>query len=292
MKKFLVISLIFTASFAFSQGCSDAGFCTLDNLKTHQSDSTSYKNNFKVGVNVGGGENDISVFGSYLEYNRNVSSSLDLGVKTNYLSQSLNGFSSSALSDAFVNAGIKLNETTKATIGLKIPFTDGNLKESGSALPMDFQPSLGTFDVIVGVSKKVNDFNFVLAFQQPLTQNKNEYLATIGSPYYSTNNFKRAGDLLFRASYFYAINDKFSISPSILPIYHVANDKYTDALNVEKDINGSSGLTLNGNLFVNYKINTTNSLELSLGSPFVVRDARPDGLTRSFVANLEYKIRF
>jgi len=26
--------------------------------------------------------------------------------------------------------------------------------------------------------------------------------------------------------------------------------------------------------------------------PFIVRDIRPDGLTRSFIANIEYKIKF
>ena len=70
------------------------------------------------------------------------------------------------------------------------------------------------------------------------------------------------------------------------------NDKFTDVDDVEKEIKGSNGLTLNANLYLNYMINKRNSLELSFGSPLVVRDRRPDGLTRSFVANLEYKISF
>ena len=32
--------------------------------------------------------------------------------------------------------------------------------------------------------------------------------------------------------------------------------------------------------------------EFNLGTPLIVRDARPDGLTRSIVLNLEYKFRF
>ena len=157
---------------------------------------------------------------------------------------------------------------------------------------MDFQPSLGTFDLILGISKRVDKFNFILGYQQPLTQNDNEYFAPVNSRFSSTNNFKRAGDLLFRAVYNYNISERFSFSPSLLPIYHVTEDKYTDMFNTEQNIDGSSGLTLNANLYFNYKLNQTQSLEFSLGGPLLVRDVRPDGLTRGFVANLEYKFLF
>lgn len=275
-----------------SQGCSDAGFCTVDNLQVSHTDSTYLKNTFKVGINMGAADNDVSVFGSYLEYSRKLNKVLDIDVKLNFISQSGNSISSSALSDLFLVSNYKINTKTKATFGLKIPLTDGNLKENGFSLPMDYQPSLGTLDLIVGVSRSVDKFSFVLAYQQPLTQNKNQFFAPIGSDFITTNDFKRAADLLFRASYLYKIDDKFSLSPSLLPIFHLRNDKFTDALNVERDIEDSSGLTLNANVYLNYKLNATSGLELSLGSPLVVRKQRPDGLTRSFVANLEYKILF
>jgi len=291
-KKLLVLIVLISTFTAFGQGCSDAGFCTLENFQVQSNDSLDYKNSFKIGVNLGSADNDVSVFGSYLEYNRKLSKIVDIDVKLNYLSQSISGFSSSALSDAYLVSNFKINPKTKASLGLKIPFTNGNLKDNGIALPMDFQPSLGTFDLILGLSRAYNNLSFALAVQQPLTQNENQFLAPLGSGYFSTNNYKRAGDVLFRATYLYRINDKWSLSPSLLPIYHLANDKFTDATNIEREINGSSGLTLNGNAYLNYQVNTRNSLELSLGMPLVVRDARPDGLTRGFVANLEYKIKF
>lgn len=293
MKKILLIlSLMFGIINLNAQGCSDAGFCTMDNLQVHQADSLLNKNTIKIGANIGAADNDVSVFGSYLEYHRMISKFVDVDVKLNFLSQSANNISSAALSDLYLVSNYRLNEKTKATVGLKVPLTDGNLKENGFPLPMDFQPSLGTLDLILGASRKVNDFSFVLALQQPLTQNKNEFFSFVGSDFITTNNFKRSGDVLFRATYLYRINDKFTLSPSLLPIYHLQNDKYTDALNVEREIIGSDGLTLNGNVYLNYSLNKTSALELSLGSPFVVRDVRPDGLTRSFVANLEYKISF
>lgn len=291
-KILLVISFFYGLSFINAQGCSDAGFCTMDNLQVQQVDSLLQKNAIKFGVNLGQADNDVSVFGSYVEYHRILSKVVDIDLKLNFLSQSANSFSSSALSDIYLVSNYKLNDKTKGTIGLKVPLTNGNLKDNGFSLPMDFQPSLGTLDLIVGASIRVNEFSFVLAFQQPLTQNENEFFAPVGSEFITTNKFKRAGDVLFRATYLLKIGDKFSVSPSLLPIYHLKNDKFTDAFDVEREIKGSDGLTLNGNVYLNYKLNTTSALELSFGTPFEVRDVRPDGLTRSFVANLEYKIAF
>ncbi len=97
---------------------------------------------------------------------------------------------------------------------------------------------------------------------------------------------------MLRISYPVNINNKLSVTPGLLPIYHLTNDKYTNALANEVEIEGSQGLTLNGNLFVDYEINSGNAVQLSAGAPFIVRDTRPDGLTRSYVLNLEYRIKF
>ena len=79
------------------------------------------------------------------------------------------------------------------------------------------------------------------------------------------------------------LNSRLKLTPSILPIYHLTNDKYTDESNIKTEIKGSRGLTLNGNLYLDYEINSKSVLQLNLGMPFVVREVRLDGLTRSFV---------
>lgn len=292
MKKLFSLLTLLFSSFLYSQGCSDAGICTVDNMKYQENDSLVYKNAVKVGFNYGLSYENINVLGAYLAFNRKISEKVDIGARLTYFNQFNEDISSAAISDAIITSNFKLANDLKGTIGFKIPFTDGNLKENGAALPMDFQPSLGTFDLILGVSKKINKFNFVLGYQQPLTQNKNEFFAPANSKFSSTNQFKRAGDLLFRAVYNYQISERFGFSPSLLPIYHIAEDKYTDLSNVERNIEGSDGLTLNANLYFNYRLDKKQSLEFSLGGPLVVRDVRPDGLTRGFVANLEYKISF
>jgi hypothetical protein len=114
----------------------------------------------------------------------------------------------------FLVSNFRIDKKTAVTAGLKIPLTNGNLKENGMVLPMDFQPSLGTLDLILGISHRVDKFSFVLAYQQPLTQNDNQFFAESDSNFFTTNNYERAADLLFRATYLYKFNNKFSVSPS------------------------------------------------------------------------------
>ena len=292
MKKVVFVFIVFVSNNIFSQGCSDAGFCTSENMK-YGTSVDSLKHTIKFGINQGSADFDVSVFGMYLEYKYQITEKINLGTRINYTSQSKEAVSSSAISDGYIIADYLFTPTLSASVGLKIPFTDGNVKENGFALPMDLQPSLGTYDLVLGLSKKYNNLFFALGYQQPLNKNKNTFFKPLNTnEFFTTNQFKRAPDLLLRVGYNYEINNKWKLSPSLLPIYHLANDSFEDVTNQEIEIKGSEGLTLNASLLVQYLINNKNALEFNLGSPLVVRDARPDGLTRSIVLNLEYKFKF
>jgi hypothetical protein len=65
-----------------------------------------------------------------------------------------------------------------------------------------------------------------------------------------------------------------------------------DENNIENEIEESNGLTININLFLDYNISQKSSLNLSHGSPIIVRKVRPDGLTRSFITSLSYNYSF
>lgn len=277
-----------------AQGCSDAGFCTIDAFKPNGNhNEKTFKNKLKLGVNFGSADNDISVFGQYIEYKYIFSDKFDLSTKLTGLSQNGNGTSNFGLSDFYINGNFLLGEKTSLTTGIKIPLTNGNNKRNGVVLPMDYQPSLGTLDLILGIGHRFEKLSLTLAYQQPLSQNKNQYFATNTTPgFVSTNGFKRSGDILIRASYPITASKKFKITPSLLPIYHLTNDTYNNALEQEIAITGSKGFTVNANAYFDYQLNSTSNLQFSIAMPLTVRDVRPDGLTRSFVANLEYSINF
>jgi hypothetical protein len=291
-KKIALLFILGISNLVYSQGCSDAGFCTSDNIK-HGTAAGSFKNTLKLGVNYGEADFDVAVYGMYLEYKYQLSEKVDVGIRMNYINQFRDNTSSSALSDGFIIADYKINATMAANIGFKIPFSNGNLKNNGIPLPMDFQPSLGTYDLVLGLSKKHKNFLFAIGYQQPLNKNKNTFFKPLNSAeFFTTNQFKRAPDFITRLGYSYKLNEKWNISPSLLPIYHLANDTFEDVIQQENQIEDSKGLTLNGNLLIQYQFNPKNAFEFSVGLPFLVRENRPDGLTRSIVLNLEYKIAF
>ena len=291
-----VLFLIFQLK-SYSQGCSDAGFCTINSFKPNSAIAAK-KNHLKFGMFASSADNSVSVWGNYVEYHTQLSDQFSFDTKLTSLAQNGNGYTSFGLGDLFLSSNYKLNPNWTVTVGTKIPLTNGDKKENGVSLPMDYQSSLGTLDAIVGMGYQINKLQLVLAWQQPLTQNKNQFLAenrntpTILKQFQSTNGFKRSGDILFRVAYPLALTNDLQFTTSLLPIYHLDNDRYIDLSGKEKSIEGSKGLTLNGNVFLDYAINTTNSLQLNIGMPLLVRDVRPDGLTRGFIATLEYKFQF
>ena len=293
----LIINL--TTYNVYSQGCSDAGFCTINSIRPNANDTVlENKNQIKVGVNIGSADKSVSIIGNYIEFNRQISRSFGIDAKVTSLSQSGNSISTFGISDLYLTGNYKINNKLKIIFGTKIPLNNGNKKKDNIALPMDYQSSLGTFDLILGAGYEIKKIQFTLAYQQPLSQNNNEFLAENYSldskirAFQSTNKFNRGGDILVRVSYPVKISEKIKLTPSLLPIYHLTNDKFTTLSGFESEIKGSQGLTLNGNAYLDFEINNKNALQLNIGVPFVVRDTRPDGLTRSLVVNLEYKIKF
>lgn len=293
-----IILFLIGVNHTYAQGCSDAGFCTIDSFKPHTDSMEVLNNQMKVGVFYGKADNSISAYGNYIEYNHQLNDNFGFDAKLTSIAQNGNGISTFGFSDFFINANYKVSEKFKLTLGTKIPLSNASKTFNDIPLPMDYQASLGTLDLIFGLGYQINKIQLVAAIQQPLTKNDNEFIASAypaDSPlnsFQSTNKFKRSGDVLLRVSYPISITPKLQLTPSILPIYHLANDKFTDEFNTEKEITASNGLTLNGNAYLDYQIDDKNSIQLNIGMPFITRDSRPDGLTRSFIANLEYKIKF
>lgn len=302
----LIFTFLITCTIAYSQGCSDAGFCTLDanspnSLETDLSNASSAS----LGLSYGLADNDITAVSSYIKYKRQINSAISIETKLTSITQSGSNISNSGLSDIFLNLSYKNNSSTSFSGGLKIPLSDANkmydeLKNQPStlvlvpnySLPLDYQSSLGTFDLLLAASHQLNNFQLNVALQQPLTQSENGYIyGDGGNTIQTTNGFERKGDGLVRISYPLELNDKISLTPSLLNIYHFGNDTYLEN-NERKDIEGSDGLTVNVTAFLDYKLSSKSNIMVNMGTPLVVREIRPDGLTRAFVAGLEYRVYF
>ena len=308
MKKFIPLALIviIISNKSFAQGCSDAGVCTLHSIKNnaeaHES-KEGKKNDVSVGFAYGKGERSTNNYAGYIEYTRSLSARTSITGRVSYAAISGELASTSGPGDLFLSFNhafdVKKKWQKSFVFGLKLPFESADITENGISLPMPYQTSLGTIDLVLGLNYNRKNLGATLALQQPLKdQNENKFLPG-GFPtdpltvfYWPTNGFKRKGDVVGRASYSFKTGDRFSIRPSLLGIYHLGNDTYLDNNKMRRAIFNSRGLTLNANVFIDYHLKNGNGFELSLGTPFVVREQRPDGLTRSFVASLEYQFSF
>jgi hypothetical protein len=289
-----------------AQGCSDAGVCTLHSIKNNAEghESKNGKNNdISIGFAYGKGERSTNNYTGYIEYTRTITRKTSVTGKLGY--SFINGelANTSGSTDLFLSVNHAFDTKGKwqksFAIGLKLPFDGADISRNGIHLPMPYQTSLGTTDLVLAINYSRKNFGATLAVQQPLKPiNENKFLPgdypsqPLTLKYWPTNEFSRKGDIVGRVSYNFKTRERVSIRPSLLGIYHEANDTYLDNNKVRRAIFNSRGLTLNANVFVDYRLNKGSGFEFSLGTPFVIRDQRPDGLTRSFVASLEYQFSF
>jgi hypothetical protein len=285
-------------TFSFAQGCSDAGICSIGH--SFQSTEKEFKNNIEISAIFGAGEADVTYFSPYISYGRKVNERFSWSSKVTFSAANGSFGTRAAFGDAFLIGNYafatKNNTQWSVLVGSKIPFTSSNLKINGYSLPLDYQSSLGTFDLFLGTNLNYKNWEFNAALQIPVfNNNKNSYFAAFSGTddFLTTNLFERKSDALFRTTYtLKTSNNKFSFKPNVLFIYHLGEDSFENSFGKRENFVDSKGLTINGNLISTYNINKQKSVELSLATPFVVRDIRPDGLTRSFVLALQYKYSF
>jgi len=289
----------------FSQGCSDAGFCTIGNIHTIPLDSIKEKKNkLSLLFTNGIGDQGVYVFtpGIQYEFEANAHFSFQSKITGNYASGNLG--SAGGAGDLFLSSTYLFNSKKKTknsfTLGVKLPLNAGDLRFENNPLPMQYQSSLGTVDLIIGYKLGVKRLSVNFAWQLPLTgRNRNTFLPQyLNTPaayaYAPSNDFNRKGDVLLRIAYQIISKDKWKWNSSLLSIYHLGEDTYVDRNISNKPVNiaGSEGLTVNITSMFAYKINKVITIGLSGGLPLVVRKVRPDGLTRAFALTPEINFNF
>jgi hypothetical protein len=276
-----------------SQGCSDAGFCTIPLRPV-----ATGKHMLQTELSYLRGEENTNLATLSINYTRQISPQWqwDNKLVMGYVNGQYGTVTNLGDIYSTLRYGINTSGGKKIHLlgGVKLPFNQSNLKISQVSLPMVYQTSLGTYDLIAGAAFGAGKLDMNIALQLPVIQrNRNSFFkeqAALPGDFPSTNLFRRKADVLWRVAYPLKSKDtKWSINPSVLAIYHLGEDSYENLFGVRENIPGSAGLTLNANVQIGYQISRNKSLQFNLATPFVVRDTRPDGLTRSFVASVAYQ---
>ena len=294
---FLLAIIIFSKSSLAGQGCSDAGACSVPVLRPEAfTGDDDKKNKVSVGLSAGMGDYDIFILTPSIGFARTISSKLAIDTRVTGALHSGNDISDFGPGDVFVNLQYFASSKFSLTGGVKIPLTKGDSQsdEFNVTLPMDYQSSLGTFDLIVGAGYQNDKWQLALGAQIPLTQNDNNfegYPNSVLDSFPAYPGFERKPDLVIRILRKISMSEKMSLMAGLLPIFHLGEDEYT-MVDESRAIEGSDGLTLNATLQLNLNVGDNGLFNFNVGFPFIVRDVRPDGLTRSFVAGVEYGVRF
>lgn len=276
----------------FSQGCSDAGICTIGSFKPDGHFDPEVKmNQIYATGSYGVGDEKLSVLGFNIGYKRNWGANLKSELKLTAASHSRDDLSLNGLGDLFISFQYAIKKLD-ITAGIKLPLSDGNEMENAELRSLDLQPSLGTTDLLAGIAFKLSGLHVGLAFQKSLSNSKNDYYNSIINPAPSSKYvYKREADLMLRLAYPIKLNESWSLTPNFLPIYHLKNDSYENDTEIV-ELEGSKGITLNAGAYLDYVFTNGNGLQFSFGLPLVNRDLRPDGLTRKFVTALQYQLKF
>lgn len=307
MKLVYTVVLVLVVRVAFSQGCSDAGFCTMGAMKPDQ----PYNKNIPIRLR----SMEVSFYRGTttltpIVYVATLDASFSVGKKNSFQVklpfQAVQGrlANTSGIGDISLCFTRTIYASEKfdvsVSLGSKIPTNKSNKTENGFPLPMYYQTSLGTYDAIAGISLVNRKWLFATGIQVPLNKNHNEFLwgRWAGSDedpayiekYARANHLKRGIDVMLRVERNFRFS-RLNFSVGMLPIYRITNDEIElPEGRVKPD--GAKGLALSAIGTVGYSFNVKSGVKLLMGHKIVQRDENPDGLTRHLVSSVTYFYRF
>lgn len=325
-----------------AQGCSDAGFCTMGAMRPNQ--GFSKKVNLRVrSVEFSQYYGLTSFYLRILSYtadvNIGITNRLTAQVKLPYQfvfgglgnTQGLGDISISLTQNLINKEAFQIN----LSVGSKIPTGNSNITKNVAdrngvsadrPLPMYYQTTLGTYDIIAGISLATKNWLFSTGIQIPLNKNGNQFLwgswnktadSARAQQYPKSRDLKRGTDVMFRVERNFRFSN-WNTYIGLLSIYRITKDKFLDVPlvnGVEREVVthnhffeqniGTDNFAISLLVGGGYRFNTKSGIKAMIGyrlldrisiQKFGARDfemkRNPDGLSRLLVTNIGYEYRF
>lgn len=271
---FSLLILIFSGnSVLLIAQCSDAGVCSVGHIMDDNKDNIL---NINLGYKFGssGKEDDVKYHSFLLGavYNVLEKTAFQMSIPYNIQSGPLgdvNGVGDLLISvtQNFISHN---NSSLDASIGAK--FATG--EDNADNLPMAYQSSLGSNDILFTINYNYKNIGFGVGYQLAGERNDN------------ITKLKRGDDLLLRASYNFLL-DRLNITPQILFIKRLSESNIVNSASMAPmetyiDVENSDQAQLNLLTVIQYQIDNNYSLFADFAIPFIKREVNVDGLTRSF----------
>jgi hypothetical protein len=304
MRQLILIILISWTAFpaAYSQGCNDAGICTFGEFDGVNNPHTGKGIKTEISYIFGLGENNNLVNTIQLDQRFDIfngKGSVFFRLPFTYVYGTLG--QTSGLGD--VTAGLdyavyqKEKVMVSLTAGAKLPSNDANKSSDGKGLPMAYQVSLGTYDLLAGAGITLQTWRIGLAYQKPFGANGNAFLYDFWEgedealEYFESNELKRGDDVMLRLDKDFTLKNNSSLQASVLAVYRIQKDQIVKN-DIPVDLEDSNGLTLNLSVAYNIPLKNQDNVRLLLAAPVITREIRADGLTRTFVFSLAYSFHY
>lgn len=311
----IITLLLLISHFGYGQGCSDAGFCTMGAMKPDQSYNKKAKIQLRaIEISQYRGKTTLSpvIYVTNIDFAFSIKKT-SFQVKLPYQAISGDLGETSGIGDISLSATRSIYSSDKydinATLGAKIPSNDSDLEKkdnefsnAGSDYPMYYQTSLGSYDVIAGISLISKKWLFAAGYQNALSANNNnfrwdewdEYPG--GREYIESHDMavklKRGSDIMLRIERNWRFAN-YNFSLGALPIYRITKDErinWDEGQYVKVD--KTTGLALTALASFGYHFNVKSSFKFIYGLKLTDREVNPDQLTRNSVQTIAYIYRF
>jgi hypothetical protein len=292
---------------AHAQGCSDAGFCTMGAMRPDQPFHRNNKFHLSaMEISFYRGTTTLSpvvyVATADLNFSINARNSVQLKLPYQWVSGRL--AETEGVGDWSLCYTHNLLRTDRFdlsySVGAKIPTNASDKSVNQLPLPMYYQTSLGTHDLVGGLSLLSRKWLFATGIQAPFGKNGNRFVwsAWDGTEeeayvdrYHQARDLRRGIDIMLRVERNFRLS-RWNFSAGLLPIYRISRDAFTNSRGQRVVARETTGLALSGIVTAGYSFNVKSSVRLLLGHKIMLRPLNPDGLTREFVSSVSYVYRF
>lgn len=295
---FFTISFLMFFQSTFSQGCSDAGFCTMGAMRPDQHRAKHL--NLKIDALEFTQHFGYTKFGDYL-LSYIVDADFNIGAKTTFHFKlpytfvfnklpMVNGLGDISLS--FTRLLLQKGKWQIAgTLGGKIPTNGNDLSHNGIPLPSYYQTSLGTYDLIAEIGIVYGNWLFSTGYQHALNRTKNQFLryieggvpknsfdgteyASFAKLYANSKELQRTPDVMLRVERNFRIG-RFNAHLGLLNIYRLEDDEVTNFKGARVKISESKGLTANGLLGAGYRFSTRSAIQGAFWAEDLCQSEKP-----------------
>lgn len=307
-----ITCLVFSTN--FSQGCSDAGFCTMGAMRPDQHFGNKTKirlKSFEISQYMGISRFQDVINSTTAEFNILFNKNWNGQIKLPFYYMQGPLGSNKGLSDISISATRNVLRRQwgeiNFSIGAKIPTNNGNAERGeGRSLPMYYQTSLGTYDFISGISISTPKWLFATGYQQVIKNiNENQFfwgpwkelgLFEESQVYHSSIGLERGKDIMLRAERNFRFS-KFNFYLGLLDVWrlnkdHVNHPTLGTPITVENEEGTSNGHAVTFLWGGGYNFSTKSAIKILVGHRLIKRHFNPDGLSRELVISSGYQFKF